>query len=65
MLPVGTPPNAIVFSSGVLESKDMLKTGIVMNGFCILFVSFWSYFAGRIFGISVGEIPSWATNVKK
>lgn len=31
MLPMGTPPNAIVFASGRVQLKDMIKTGFVMN----------------------------------
>jgi sodium-dependent dicarboxylate transporter 2/3/5 len=31
MLPVGTPPNAMVFSSGLVPQKDMIKTGFVLN----------------------------------
>ena len=31
MLPVATPPNAIVFSSGKVSLKKMFKTGIWMN----------------------------------
>lgn len=31
MFPVATPPNAIVFSSGHMKVKDMMRAGIVMN----------------------------------
>jgi solute carrier family 13 (sodium-dependent dicarboxylate transporter), member 2/3/5 len=31
MLPMGTPPNAIVFASGRLKLKHMTTTGFIMN----------------------------------
>ncbi len=36
MLPISTPPNAIIYGSGQVKIKDMAKFGIVMNSFCIL-----------------------------
>jgi sodium-dependent dicarboxylate transporter 2/3/5 len=44
MMPMGTPPNAIVFGSGYIRLNDMLKAGFVMNlvsiGVITLFVWF-------------------------
>uniref|UniRef100_A0A3B3DJG8 Solute carrier family 13 member 5-like n=1 Tax=Oryzias melastigma TaxID=30732 RepID=A0A3B3DJG8_ORYME len=59
MLPVATPPNAIVFSSGFLKVSDMAKTGVVMNiigiGCISLAINTW----GRVL-FSLDSFPSWA-----
>lgn len=44
MLPVATPPNAVVFGSGYLRIPDMVKTGIWMNLISILIVTAMVYF---------------------
>jgi sodium-dependent dicarboxylate transporter 2/3/5 len=31
MMPISTPPNAIVFSSGHIQMKQMIKTGFILN----------------------------------
>ena len=31
MLPVGTPPNAIAYSTGRVSMKDMVTTGVLLN----------------------------------
>lgn len=31
MMPISTPPNAIVFSSGMIQMKEMIRAGIVLN----------------------------------
>ncbi len=38
MLPMGTPPNAIAFSSGMIEMRSMLKIGFIMNLICIVLI---------------------------
>jgi sodium-dependent dicarboxylate transporter 2/3/5 len=44
MMPMGTPPNAIVFSSGHIKLKQMIKTGFVMNLVSILLIVLFTYF---------------------
>ncbi len=44
MLPVATPPNAVVFGSGYLKIIDMVKAGFWMNILSILILSLIVYF---------------------
>jgi sodium-dependent dicarboxylate transporter 2/3/5 len=44
MLPVATPPNAVVFGSGYLEIDDMVKKGIWMNIISIILLTLIVYF---------------------
>lgn len=44
MLPVATPPNAIVFASGYLSIPDMMRTGLVLNLISIVLVTLLVYF---------------------
>ena len=43
MLPVATPPNAVVFSSGYISMKDMIKTGFLMNLVSIVIILLYVY----------------------
>ncbi|WMN07660.1 DASS family sodium-coupled anion symporter [Marivirga arenosa] len=36
MMPISTPPNAIVFSSGYINIKQMVRAGIILNLFAII-----------------------------
>jgi sodium-dependent dicarboxylate transporter 2/3/5 len=44
MLPVATPPNAVVFGSGYLRIPDMVSKGFFMNLASILILSLFVYF---------------------
>ncbi len=44
MLPVATPPNAIVFGSGYLRIPDMVSKGFFMNVISILILTLFVYF---------------------
>ncbi len=45
MLPVATPPNAIVFGTGEIKMKDMVRIGIWMNLISAIITSTFCYFA--------------------
>jgi sodium-dependent dicarboxylate transporter 2/3/5 len=44
MLPMGTPPNAIVFASGQIRFKQMIKAGFVMNMIAIVLITLVCWF---------------------
>jgi len=44
MLPMGTPPNAIVFASGRLKLMDMVRTGLIMNLIAVVLITLFCYF---------------------
>jgi sodium-dependent dicarboxylate transporter 2/3/5 len=44
MLPAATPPNAIVFGSGLVTIKDMMRIGLWLNIISILLLSILAYF---------------------
>jgi sodium-dependent dicarboxylate transporter 2/3/5 len=44
MLPVATPPNAVVFGSGYLRIPDMMRAGIWMNIVSIVVITLFTYF---------------------
>lgn len=60
MLPVGTPPNAIVFGSGRVSMASMVRAGIVLNLVGILLVYLTvTLIASAVFDITPGLVPPW------
>ena len=44
MMPMGTPPNAIVFASGYIKLNQMVKTGFVMNMISVILIALFCYY---------------------
>ncbi|XP_046440689.1 solute carrier family 13 member 5-like isoform X2 [Daphnia pulex] len=60
MLPVATPPNAIVFAAGRMNTVDMVKAGFFMNIMCVVVICLMMVsFGGLIFQFD-GSLPDWA-----
>ena len=49
MLPMATPPNAIVFASGYVKVKQMVKAGIILNMFAVSLLIVYYLFVLPIF----------------
>ena len=62
MLPVATPPNAVIFGSGVIPMSAMVRHGIWLNLIGIILLTLvCRWLAPFIFGIDLGGgIPDWA-----
>ena len=60
MLPVGTPPNAIVYGSGVLPLSAMVRAGFLLNVMLVpIMVGLLWLLGPWIFDIQGGVIPAW------
>jgi solute carrier family 13 (sodium-dependent dicarboxylate transporter), member 2/3/5 len=60
MLPVATPPNAIIFGTGKLKISDMSKVGIWINLIGIgIITAAVTLFGKYIFNIDLSHLPDW------
>ena len=61
MLPVATPPNAIVFGTNKIRIQDMMRTGFILNFIGVIVVSLAMYYWGQyVFDINISVFPDWA-----
>jgi len=61
MLPVATPPNAIIFGTGRIRIGDMAKVGLLLNFIGILLLPLALYILGAVtLGIDLTTFPAWA-----
>lgn len=63
MLPVATPPNAVVFGAGYLKIPDMVRKGFAMNLISTIIVTLFVYFVlPMLWDIVVEGFPSELTH---
>ncbi|MDD5088576.1 MAG: SLC13 family permease [bacterium] len=48
MLPVATPPNAIIFGTGKVRVMQMAKTGFLLNWIGVVLVTLWMHLIGPL-----------------
>ncbi len=61
MLPVATPPNAIIFGTNRLKISEMAKTGVWLNVIGAILITISIYIVGKaVFGIDLAQFPEWA-----
>ena len=64
MMPVATPPNAIVFGSNRITIAEMARAGIFLNLAGVAVVAAVVYSLGLVvFGIDPAAVPDWARSL--
>ena len=62
MMPVATPPNAIVYGSGLVPIRTMVRAGLWFNLLgVVLVMATVAWLAGPVLDIDVDVLPAWAT----
>lgn len=60
MLPVATPPNAIVFGTGRLQISQMARVGVILNVLGAILITLAVFLLAKgVFGIDLAHLPAW------
>jgi sodium-dependent dicarboxylate transporter 2/3/5 len=60
MMPVATPPNAIIYGSGYVTIPQMARAGLVLNLILIALITLAAYaILITAFGVELGVVPPW------
>ncbi len=61
MLPVATPPNAIIFGTNQVQIRDMVRVGVWLNFIGVMLITVAVFLSAKIaFGIDLSVMPGWA-----
>jgi solute carrier family 13 (sodium-dependent dicarboxylate transporter), member 2/3/5 len=62
-LPIATPPNMVVYATGLLPLRDMNKAGVFLNFVCLFIIVGAVYsIIPAVLGVRPDEFPTWAAN---
>lgn len=63
MMPVATPPNAVVYGSGYVTILQMVRGGFWLNTSFVVAILILTYtLVLAVFGVTPGEVPAWAVS---
>ena len=62
MLPIATPPNAVVFGSGKVKINNMIRAGLLLNIISVFVVTAISLIIlNQVFDYDLMNLPDWTT----
>jgi len=59
MTPIATPPNMVIFVTGKITFREMMKTGVWLNIASMVLIPIAIFSTGHIFG-DISKFPDWA-----
>lgn len=61
LLPVGTPPNLVVFASKKITMGDMMKAGAVTTVLAVIIIMFITFvMLPAVYDVDINSYPAWA-----